>query len=144
MVLFTSPPFKQFRVSPLGLVPKKVDGEYRLIHHLSYPKGESVNDFIDPRLCSVQYTRFDEAVKMIQELGQGTLLAKADIKSAFRIIIVSPLDFELLGFKFDDKYYFDKCLPFGCSVSCALFEKFATFLQFLVRRLPQWGVLSII
>ena len=33
---FSSPPFPVFRVSPLGLVPKKVEGEFRLIHHLHF------------------------------------------------------------------------------------------------------------
>lgn len=33
--------------SPLGLVPKKDPGQFRLIHHLSYPEGGSVNDGID-------------------------------------------------------------------------------------------------
>ncbi|MES9905170.1 MAG: reverse transcriptase domain-containing protein, partial [Sedimenticola sp.] len=130
---FSATPFVNFRISPLGLVPKKQPGEFRLIHHLSYPAGESVNDYIDPSLCSVQYTRFDKAVEMVQGLGPGALLAKADIKSAFRLLPVSPQDFELLGFQFDNKYYFDKCLPFGCSLSCALFEKFANCLEFLVR-----------
>ena len=36
---FDTPPFPVFRVSPLGIVPKKTPGEFRLIHHLSYPKG---------------------------------------------------------------------------------------------------------
>ena len=36
---FESPPFDNFRVSPLGLVSKKEPGEFRLIHHLSYPRG---------------------------------------------------------------------------------------------------------
>jgi hypothetical protein len=40
------PPFHNFIRSPLGLVPKKNEGEYRTIHHLSYPKGSSVNDGI--------------------------------------------------------------------------------------------------
>ena len=31
-------PFHLFRVSPLGVVPKKTPGEFRLIHHLSYPR----------------------------------------------------------------------------------------------------------
>ena len=31
-------PFNPFRVSPLGVVPKKTPGEFRLIHHLSYPR----------------------------------------------------------------------------------------------------------
>ena len=36
---FTSLPFETLQVSPLGLVPKKQPGEYRVIHHLSYPEG---------------------------------------------------------------------------------------------------------
>lgn len=35
---YSSPPFPQFRISPLGLVPKKTEGEFHLIHHLSFPK----------------------------------------------------------------------------------------------------------
>ena len=43
---FQKPPFPTFRVSPLGVVPKKTPGELHLIHHLSYPKGSSINDGI--------------------------------------------------------------------------------------------------
>ena len=35
--------------------------------------GDSVNDFIDPNLCSVEYTSFDAAVHIIQDLDQGCL-----------------------------------------------------------------------
>lgn len=38
---------------------------YKLIHHLSYPKGASVNDFIIAELCSVRYTSLDRAVSII-------------------------------------------------------------------------------
>ena len=34
---------------------------------------------------------------------------------------------------FDGKYYVDKCLPVGCSIYCALFEKFSTFLHWVVE-----------
>ena len=68
-----------------------------MIHHLSYPEGESANDYIDLTICSIQYTKFDEAVKMIQNLGEGILLGKADVKNAFRLMIISPDDFPLLG-----------------------------------------------
>lgn len=40
---FLVPPFSNLRVFPLGVVPKKEPGKFRLIHHLSYPKGDSVN-----------------------------------------------------------------------------------------------------
>ena len=131
---FSYPPLPNLRISPLGLVEKKQPGEYRLIHHLSYPKNQSVNDFIDPKLCYVKYTSFDQAVEMIQELGQGCMLGKSDLKNAFRLLPVSANNFDQLGFRFNDKYYFDKALPFGCSISCATFEKFATFLESAVLR----------
>ena len=43
---YADPPFSIFRVSPLGVVPKKTPNEFRLIHHLSFPHGTSVNDGI--------------------------------------------------------------------------------------------------
>lgn len=61
------------RLNPIGLVPKR-DGSFRLIQHLSFPKGESVNIFIDQRLYSVNYSSFDHAVDMISSLGQGDQL----------------------------------------------------------------------
>jgi hypothetical protein len=67
----------------------------------------------------------------MKSLGINCLLAKTDIASAFRIIPVHPEDFELLGFKFQGKFYFDKCLPMGCSISCSVFETFSTALQWI-------------
>lgn len=57
-----------------------------------------------------------------------------DIKSAFRLMIINPGDFDLLGFKFEGNYYIDKCLPMGCAISCNLFEKISTFLQWELKR----------
>jgi hypothetical protein len=127
-------PLINLKVSPIGIVPKKTIGDFRLIHHLSYPEGSSVNDFIDPKLCSVKYTEFDEAIHMVQDLGQNCYLFKMDIKNAFRLLPVHPDDFELLGFMFNGSYYFDKCLPFGCCISPSLFEKFSTFLEYIIKR----------
>ena len=59
---FLNPPFQNIQVSPLGLVPKKEGGEFRLIHHLSYPEGDSINDHIPPQFCSVQYQSIDDAI----------------------------------------------------------------------------------
>ncbi|XP_060583687.1 uncharacterized protein LOC132739884 isoform X1 [Ruditapes philippinarum] len=71
---------------------------------------------------------------MVQDLGHNCQLFKTDIKSAYRIIPIKPCDFELLGFYFDENYYFDKALPFGASISCITFERFARFLEFSVER----------
>ena len=43
---FDKPPLPNFQVSPLGLVPKKVPGEFMVIHDLSYPNGDSINSSV--------------------------------------------------------------------------------------------------
>ena len=48
--LFVIPPFDNLRISPIGLVPKYSPDEFRFIHHLSYPTGESINDHNDDKL----------------------------------------------------------------------------------------------
>jgi len=138
---FSEPPFENLIVSPLGLVPKKQKGEFRMIHHLSYPEGGSINDFIDPKLSSVQYTSFDAAITFIQKLGRNCKLFKMDLKNAFRNLPIHPSDFHLLGFSFNGKFYFDKALVFGASISCAIFERFARFLEFGVKSQMESGEL---
>ena len=128
---FSEKPIATLRTSPIGLVPKH-DNKWRLITHLSYPPNDSVNSFIDQEECTVQYTSFDEVLQMISLLGRGALLGIHDIKSAFRLMPVNRADFDLLGIKFNNKYYIDKCLPMGCAISCNLFEKFSTFLHWIV------------
>ena len=63
---FSRPPFDNFISSPLGVVPKKTPGEFRLIHHLSYPNGSSVNDFIPDHFSSVQYASIGDAIALIE------------------------------------------------------------------------------
>lgn len=103
-----------------------------MITHLSYPPSNSINHHIDPVHTSVKYTSFDTVVQTISLLGKGTFIAKVDIKSAFRLIRVHPADFELLGLHMNGSFYIDKCLPFGCAISCKIFEMFSSFLEWLV------------
>jgi len=130
---FTNPPIPALRFSPIGLVPKS-SGKFRLIHHLSWPLGDSVNDGISDDAARVQYTSFDQVIENIARLGPGTLLAKADVKSAFRLLPVHPADQPLLGFTFDGCMYYDLCLPFGARSSCAQWERFAKFLNWCVSQ----------
>ena len=47
-----------------------------------------MNEGIDPCLCSLQYTSVDKVARVAQSMGQGTLLAKLDIKRAYRRVLV--------------------------------------------------------
>ncbi|XP_069131881.1 uncharacterized protein [Argopecten irradians] len=130
---FSTPPFPNLQVSPLGLVPKKEPNEFRVIHHLSYPEGSSINDGIDPKEATVSYQTIGNAIQLTKRFGKGALLAKTDIESAFRLIPIRPQDYELLGFKIDDQFYYDKVLPMGCSISCRLFEAFSTAVHWIAE-----------
>ena len=103
-----------FQISRFGVIPKNLQpGKLRLIVDLSYPKGNTVNDGIPRRLCSIKYTTLDDAIQYILSLGLGTLLAKIGIKSAFRLLPIHPGDRHLLGIKWNNEIYLDTCLPFG-------------------------------
>lgn len=102
------------RFFPRGLVPKKPHHEFRLIHHLSYPHGNSVNDTFDPIICRVKYASFDATVDMIRSLGPSAMMANCVIQLAFRLLSFHFEDFDLLGFTFQGEYYFDQALPIGC------------------------------
>lgn len=144
---FDIKPFPNIRISPLGLVPKKSKGSWRLIHHLSYPdkKLNSINAGISDESAAVQYAGINEAIQCIKVLGKDTYLCKTDIRSAFRILPVNPDDFELLGFQWNEKFYYDKCLPMGCRTSCKIFEEFSTALEWIaINKLGISGMVHIL
>ena len=73
-------------MSPLGVIPRKVQGEFIMIHHMSVPFGGSAYDSIPPEFCSVQYAAVDDAGQTIKRTDCA--LAKTDVRSAFRTIPV--------------------------------------------------------
>ena len=68
-------------ISRFGAIPKKHQpGKWRLIVDLSSPQDQSVNDGIDPALCSLSYASVEDAAAFVLRAGRGALLAKLDIK----------------------------------------------------------------
>ena len=126
---FEEPPFEQYVQSPIGLVPKDKGLKTRLIFHLSYPRdGDSVNSGIPKENSSVKYPEFDEAVKLCLEEGVSCSVGKSDMSSAFRHVPMAPDQWWLLVMTAIHPitrklfYFVDKCLPFGASISCAIFQ----------------------
>ena len=133
---FFKPPFPTFICSSLGLVPKKPDG-FRLILDLSQPSDDSVNYFIDKDEFSLTYCNIDSAVAILNRLGEGALMAKSDVKSAFRIVPVRTADHHLLVYKLANSYYYDVVLPFGCRSSPYLFCQISEAVRWIVSDLQQ-------
>jgi hypothetical protein len=63
----------------MGLVSKKTS-DLSLKTHLSYPPGYSVADFNDETLITVQYSKFDNIISIIQTLGEHVKIGTIDIK----------------------------------------------------------------
>ena len=97
----------------MGLVPKNSGSGCRMIHHLSYPAGDSVNDDIPRELCLVQYASIQDAIQTISALPGKVFLAKTDIANTFRIVPVHPSNYPLLGMQWDGAFFYDRCMPMG-------------------------------
>ena len=141
-----------FIQSPIGLVPK-AGGQTRLIFHLSYNFDEetmrSVNHYTPPKLYMVHYHDLDMAVRnslqLLEMIGDQGIIwySKTDLKSAFRILGLSPKVWWVLVFKATNPengelcFFVDKCLPFGASISCSHFQRFSDALAHIWRYLMQ-------
>ena len=114
------------------MIPKgHQTGKWRLIVDLSAPKGASVNDGIRPELCSLTYASVDDAVRVVLRLGRGCIIAKLDIRSAYRIVPVHPDDRPLLGMQWSKGLYVDTALPFGLRSAPKLFNAVADALAWI-------------
>ena len=129
---FESPPFENLVISPLALRQKANSLKFRLLHNLSAPyDGTSVNFNIPDSEAKVSYANLLKAISLIVK-NKCLFLAKTDIADAFRLIPLHPSQHRLMGFKLNNRYYYDKCLPMGCRSSCKIFERFSDALVYIL------------
>ena len=152
---FEQIPFENYIQSPIGLVPKS-GNKTRLIFHLSYnfgkedePECKSFNYHMPYNLCSVHYNDIDHAVarclKMIEDFKnrgfspRTIYFGKSDLSNAFRIVPGKINQRKWLTLKAMHPltkrvYYFvDLCMPFGASISCAIFQAFSNALAHIME-----------
>ena len=88
----------------------------------------------------MKYESINDAVKILQN-KPSAWMAKADIADAFRLIPLHPSNYNLTGFYLDG-FYYDKCLPMGCSSSCRIFERFSSSSKWILK--TQYNVSNIV
>ena len=94
------PPFTNLQISSFGVIPKKDQpGKWHLIVDLSSPSGASVHDGISADEFTLHYITVDQIICSVSRLGKGALMAKFDVESAYRNVLVHPSDRHLLGMK---------------------------------------------
>ena len=97
--------------SSFGVIPKRHQyNKWRLIIDLSSPRGRSVNDGIDRSMSLLAYILVADIASAILSLGPGSLLAKSDVKHAYR---QNPDDRPLLGMRWQGQLFCNATLPFG-------------------------------
>ena len=146
----------------MGLVPK-AGNKTRLIFHLYYDFGpqdhqKSFNHFTPTELCSVKYnylkfaiTRCFNMIEMLKRKGkpfQQIFFGKSDLSNAFRLVPGKISQCQWLMLKAfhlitnELKYFVDMCMPFGVSISCAIFQAFSDALRHIMEWILQEQSLS--
>ena len=130
---FDSPPLPNLQVSSFGVIPKRGQpGKWRLIVDLSSPAGSSVNNGINPEEFTLHYITVDQIISLVSQFGQGALMAKFDVESAYRNVPVHPSDRYLLGMKWRNQYYVDLALPFGLRSAPFIFNSIADMVEWIL------------
>ena len=99
-------------LSPIFVIPKKT-GDLRVILNL-----KKINVFI-----SVQHIRMETLNVILPNLRPHDWAVSIDLKDAYLHVPVHPQSRRLLGFKFLDKTYVYKVLPFGLKDSPWVFSR---------------------
>ena len=131
---FLVQPLNPLICSPVSMVEKKNSTDMCRITHFSYPRGGSINSFIDPEDCKTNYQTLDMAIKLVAKYGHGCYMVKEDFKSVFWNAPMCYNDLQLLGIKVQGQFFIDYYLTFGTAVSCQVFEKIASLIHWIAQR----------
>ena len=83
---------------------------------------------------TLHYATLDQALALVACYGPNALMAKLDIKHAFRLCPVRIEDRELLGIHWQGKFYVDLRLPFSLPSSPYLFNSLADAFEWVLKR----------
>ena len=138
---FNALPSPSLYINRFGLIPKSEPNQWKMIIDLSFPAGASVDDFIPGIVVSVKYASVDDAIGFIIKCGRGTLMAKFDIKSAYRILPIHPSQRFLFSMHWKRQFFIDLCLAFGLRLACKIFSDLADILQWILQN---WALIEFL
>ena len=129
---YHKPPYESYQINRFGVIPKP-NNKWRLIIDLSFPNGFSVNDGISRENFAVSYVGLTAAIEKILKYGKSCLMAKFDLKRAYRLLAIKPEERCLLIVKWNGFYYVDLCLPFGLRSAPRIFTRFSDILEWILK-----------
>ena len=135
-------PFSVAMLSPLNTTDKKDSNEKRIIIDHSFRSDgiSSVNENIDMNdyfgtSMKLSYPSIDTLVQFVLQVGKGALLYKRDIRRCYRQIPTDPKDAHLLGYHFDNHFYFDISLPMGLSSAAYCAQRTTNMIKFIATEI---------
>ena len=96
----------------------KKDGEYYLENRY------------DMRLPTI-----DLMEKCILDLGKGCYVYKTDLSRGYRQLRIDPVDWPLLGFAYNGKFYMDICPPFGLRSAAMMMQRTSQAVSYIQKNL---------
>ena len=85
------------QINRVGAIPKGHSDKWRIVTDLSHPPSFSVNNTIDPELCSMAHTMVKRVARWAMQQGRETLMVKVDIKAVYHLVPIRAEDCPLLG-----------------------------------------------
>jgi hypothetical protein len=110
-----------FRINPLMAAEQKT--KVRLIMNLASPQGNSFNDAVDT--CTIKKLTMSSArlfAESVRKCGKGATFAKSDIKDAYKLVPNPVSQWNLYGFSWLGKTFFDTTTVFGSKAAPAAFD----------------------
>ena len=138
---FKDNPFESgIKISPLNSLPKKDTAERRVILDLSFPEGNSINDYIPKEeylggKIDLLYPKVDDFIQVIKQKGRGCLLFKKDLRRAFRQIPICPSNYNLVAFTWKKHIFCDTVLSMGCRSSAYLCQRVTNAVAFIMFKI---------
>ena len=137
-------PMHGFRVVPRAMKDEmERSGKWRPISLNNLPEGDAVNEGIPPAddpICLPRHMDIRTKIARAKQRSQRVVLAKRDIRLAYRLHQVRPEDWNLCGVQWDGQLYIDTHLSFGCRSSVDRFLTVSDAIEWALRR---WGVTAI-
>ena len=129
----SDPIAKECRINPVFPVPKP-GGEVRpVVNYSKEIDGASLNDYLDPDLCTVEYIQLREIVYTIQQVGKGAMIWAKDLEDGYFNIKVRPDQTKSLAFIFAGLLFIPMVMVFGISSAPLIFTVFMWYAVSAIR-----------
>ena len=137
-------PLAGFRVVPRAMKDEmEKSNKWRPISLNNLPIGDAVNEGIpkspDP-ICLPTHGDIRQSIRKAKERTGRAVIAKRDIRLAYRLHQVRPEDWNLCGVQWDGQLFIDTYLSFGCRSSVDRFLTVSDAIEWALRR---WGVTAV-